>query len=119
MLVNFWATWCVPCAKEMPELEALYPRLRESGVDLLGVSVDTETADQVPGYLAKRRITYPVAVADPGSVSEVFPRGEILVPMSFLLDGQGRVLEVFSGWSERTEAALAALAGGARSTPAP
>ena len=41
-LLNIWATWCIPCRKEMPELELLAPRLAAAGIDLVGLSIDTE-----------------------------------------------------------------------------
>lgn len=110
-LVNLWATWCVPCAKEMPELDRLAPALRDRGVDVVGVSVDVETRDRVPAYLAERKIGYPIYVADEATVRRLFPRGEVAVPVSLLLDGNGRVLTAFAGWSRETEAALREMAG--------
>ena len=43
MLVNFWATWCPPCRKEMPDLEALYNRFKDQGFVILAISEDEET----------------------------------------------------------------------------
>ncbi len=65
----------------------------------LQVSVDTETADQVPAYLAATGVRYPVFTTDDASIAQVFRRGEVIIPTSFLLDGQRRVLEVVSGWT--------------------
>ena len=48
-LLNIWATWCVPCSVEMPELERAYPALQAAGIDLIGLSVDT-APEGVPGY---------------------------------------------------------------------
>ena len=108
-LVNLWATWCVPCAQEMPELEQLYPGLRASGVDLIGVSVDLETLDHVPEYVASREISYPIYTTDPAVMESLFPRGEVVVPVTALLDETGRVLEIYSGWSRQSEESLRAL----------
>jgi thiol-disulfide isomerase/thioredoxin len=109
-LVNLWATWCVPCAEEMPELQALHPGLRRSGVDLIGVSVDLDTVDNVPGYVGSREIGYPIYTTDPSVMETLFPRGEVVVPVTALLDETGRVLEIFSGWSPQSEQSLRALA---------
>ena len=99
-LVNFWATYCLPCQNEMPTLQALAPRLRESGIDLVGVSIDLGTADQVPKFLEDYGITYSVYTTGEESVSRVFSRGEVMIPVSFLLDEEGRLLEVLWGWTD-------------------
>jgi thiol-disulfide isomerase/thioredoxin len=63
VLVNFWATWCPPCRKEMPDLQALYDKNREQGFIVLSIS-DEEAAKVAP-FLAERKISYPVML-DPG-----------------------------------------------------
>jgi len=109
-LINLWATWCVPCAKEMPELQALFPSLTAAGVDLVGVSVDLDTAGAVPGMVSKREVTYPILITDEAGMETLYPTGQATVPVSILLDPQGRVLEIFPGWSAKTEQALRNLA---------
>ncbi len=109
MFINFWATYCLPCREEMPALQAMAPRFRQAGIDLIGVSIDVETADQVADFLRESGITYPVFTTDSPSISEVFQRGEIMIPVSFLLDGEGRILEVLSGWSEESRGELERL----------
>jgi peroxiredoxin len=110
-LVNLWATWCVPCAREMPELQKLYPRLEQAGIDLVGVSVDLDTAGNVPQYIEERGITYPIYTTDEAALEALYPRGEATVPLTVLLDDTGRILQIHSGWSERSERALLSLAG--------
>ena len=105
-LVNVWATWCVPCAAEMPELQRLYPDLEKAGIDLVGVSIDFETLDNVPSYLRSHQITYPVYTTIEETLEAIYPRGEATVPLTVLLDDGGRLLEVHSGWSESSEKAL-------------
>jgi len=63
VLVNFWATWCPPCRKEMPDLQALYDKYKGEGLVVLSIS-DEETAKVTP-FVAERKITYPVLL-DPG-----------------------------------------------------
>jgi len=113
-LVNFWATWCVPCAQEMPELQRLYPRLERAGVDLVGISVDLDTAANVPAYVASRGVTYPIYTTDESTLELLYPSGEATVPLTVLVDEEGRILEILSGWSERTERALDLFARSAR-----
>jgi thiol-disulfide isomerase/thioredoxin len=110
-LVNLWATWCVPCAKEMPELQALYPSLGAAGVDLVGVSVDLDTAGAVSGMVSKREVTYPILITDENGLESLYPTGQATVPVSILLDEDGTVLEIYPGWSAKTERALRKLAG--------
>ncbi|ANM31885.1 hypothetical protein ABI59_23455 [Acidobacteria bacterium Mor1] len=109
MLLNVWATWCTPCAVEIPELVHLYPELTAAGIDLVGLSVDVDPAADVQGYVARQGMEYPVLMTDSDSLDILYPNGEATVPLTLLLSDQGQVLEIYSGWSKRSAAALEAL----------
>ena len=109
-LLNIWATWCIPCRKEMPELELLAPRLAAAGIDLVGLSIDTEqTRGRVQPFRESLGITYPSYFSDTAEVAGLFRGDNIFVPMSILLDEDGRPARVFSGWSPETQAAFEEL----------
>jgi peroxiredoxin len=114
LLINFWATWCVPCAQEMPELQRLRPQLERAGVDLVGVSVDLDTAANVPAYFFNDTATTEIYTTDESTLELLYPTGEATVPLTVLVDEKGRILEILPGWSERTERALDSLARSAR-----
>jgi len=87
VLVNFWATWCPPCRKEMPDLQALYDQYKDQGLVVLSIS-DEETSKVAP-FIAERNITYPVLL-DPGrKVAELFQVEGI--PKSFVYDRNGKL----------------------------
>src|SRR5262245_56016771 len=67
-LVNFWASWCDPCKKEMPLLNELHQSLSSSGVTIVGVSVE-EPQSAVDAFVRKHGIAYPVLLDSDGSVS--------------------------------------------------
>ncbi len=88
LLVNFWATWCPPCRKEMPDLQALYDKYKGQGFLVLSIS-DEESATVVP-FIAERKITYPVLL-DPGrKVNDAFMVEGI--PKSFVYDREGKLV---------------------------
>jgi peroxiredoxin len=88
VLVNFWATWCPPCRKEMPDLETLYKRFKDEGLVVLAIS--DEDAGKVNPFLAKADVTYPVLL-DPGrKVNELFQIEGI--PKSFVYDRGGKLV---------------------------
>ena len=88
VLVNFWATWCPPCRKEMPDLEALYTRFEPSGLVILGIS--DEEAAKVEPFIRDRKVTFPVLL-DPGrKVNEAFIVEGI--PKSFVYDRDGKLV---------------------------
>jgi peroxiredoxin len=88
VLVNFWATWCPPCRKEMPDLQALYDKYKDQGLVVLAIS-DEEAAKVVP-FIAEKKIGYPVLL-DPGrKVTELFQVEGI--PKSFVYDREGRMV---------------------------
>ena len=88
VLVNFWATWCPPCRKEMPDLNTLYRRFKDQGFVILAIS--DEEADKVKPFIAERNISYPVML-DPGrKVNELFQVQGI--PKSFVYDREGKLV---------------------------
>jgi thiol-disulfide isomerase/thioredoxin len=88
VVVNFWATWCPPCRKEMPDLEALYTSLKDKGLIILAIS--DEVADKVKPFIAVKNYTFPVLL-DPGrKVNELFRVEGI--PKSFVYNRDGKLV---------------------------
>ena len=88
VLVNFWATWCPPCRKEMPDLETLYGRFGSKGLVVLGIS--DEEAAKVEPFIRERKVSFPVLL-DPGrKVNETFVVDGI--PKSFVYDRDGKLV---------------------------
>jgi len=88
VLLNFWATWCPPCRKEMPDLETLYQRFAPQGLVILGIS-DEEAATVKP-FIEQQKISYPVLL-DPGrKVNEQFQIDGI--PKTFIYDREGKIV---------------------------
>jgi peroxiredoxin len=88
VLVSFWATWCPPCRKEMPDLQALYDRYKDQG--FVVVSISDEEAAKVQPFIAERKITYPVLL-DPGrKINDLFQVEGI--PKSFVYNREGKLV---------------------------
>ena len=88
VLVNFWATWCPPCRKEMPDLETLYQRFKDKGFVILAIS--DEEVGKVQSFLAEQKFTYPMLL-DPGrKVNALFRIDGI--PKNFLYDRNGKLV---------------------------
>src|ERR1035441_8531133 len=88
VLVNFWATWCPPCRKEMPDLEALYARFGAQGFVVLGIS--DEEAGKVEPFVRERKVSFPVLLDVGRKVNEMFVVEGI--PKSFVYDRDGRLV---------------------------
>src|SRR5688572_22511802 len=95
VLINFWATWCLPCRVEMPLLQRMAERHRDAGLVVVGLSVDRGTGESVRTFLRERGVTYPVAVVGP-DVERAFG-GVRGYPTSILIDRSGVIRHVVIG----------------------
>jgi peroxiredoxin len=88
VVLNFWATWCPPCRKEMPDLEALYQQFKDQGLVILAIS--DEEIEKVKPFIAQQKVTYPILL-DPGrKVNELFEIEGI--PKTFVYDRNGKLV---------------------------
>ncbi|MEO8465631.1 MAG: TlpA disulfide reductase family protein [Gammaproteobacteria bacterium] len=71
VMINFWATWCVPCRQEMPHLEALYQRYNKLGFKLLAVNVENKS-DGVKKWLAETPVSFPVLFDTKSEVTKLY-----------------------------------------------
>ena len=107
--LNLWATWCSPCAREMPELERIKVDLAANGVDVIGLNVNAEPDADVASYLKLHGISYTNLVGGVSAIESIFATEQLSVPLSILVDDRGMVLEVIPGWSEQTQQRLSEL----------
>jgi peroxiredoxin len=94
VLLDFWATWCAPCVLEMPRFVAWQSQYGSRGLQIIGISMDDDPA------LARRvcdrlKLNYPVAMGDE-KLGRLYG-GVLGLPLTFLIDGQGRVQAQFQG----------------------
>ncbi|MEI2415200.1 TlpA disulfide reductase family protein [Orrella sp. JC864] len=89
MLVNFWATWCPPCVKEMPDLEALQKKFPQ--VRFVGIGIDT--AENIRAFTEKVQVSYPLLVAGHQGIDIVRSLGNSAggLPFTVVFDADGRV----------------------------
>ncbi|MBI4548410.1 MAG: TlpA family protein disulfide reductase [Ignavibacteriae bacterium] len=96
-LINFWATWCGPCKRELPDLVALSNALAPRGVKFIGISVDrgANVVETVRSYIGQYKIPYQNVIAN-GELEEAF--GNIrAIPTSFIIDANGRIVQTIVG----------------------
>jgi thiol-disulfide isomerase/thioredoxin len=89
VLVNVWATWCLPCRAEMPLLEATWNRHKAAGLVVLGASVDKGDPQTVRDFITERGISYPIAIVNSDVIGEL--GGVRGYPTSILIGRDGRV----------------------------
>ncbi|MEO5857912.1 MAG: redoxin family protein [Pyrinomonadaceae bacterium] len=101
-LINIWATWCIPCAKEMPELEKIRAKLAARGIDIIGMNVDTDTGANIRRYIADKKVTYPNMIGGVPAIESIYATEELSVPLSILVDDKGTIIDLIPGWSAET-----------------
>ncbi len=97
LVVNFWATWCPPCLKEIPEFIRLQNRYGPKGVQFVGIAIDDTT--RVLGFMAQTGMNYPVLMAEREGIDLARAAGNRLggLPYTVVIDRQGRAARVELG----------------------
>ena len=99
VLLDFWATWCAPCRAEIPFFQELNDQYRDKGLQIVGVSMDENAADVVPGFLKEQRIQYTNLIHD-AKVEELY--GPISgLPTTFVIDRRGTIRQQWTGAQPR------------------
>ena len=98
VLVNFWASWCKPCRKEIPELVNIFKKYKDQGFEIVGINIDKEKQNATR-FMKEFNINYTVAF-DPQM--NVINRYEAVgMPSSFIVDKNGMIREIVYGFSDK------------------
>ena len=100
VLLNFWATWCGPCLVEIPTFEAWQNTYGAAGLQIVGISMDDDSAPVKRAY-EKYHLNYPVAMGDT-QLGKLFG-GVLGLPLSYLIDLDGRVVGRYQGELDLTQ----------------
>ena len=97
ILLNFWATWCEPCRKEMPMLMDLQRQYGPTGLQVVGIALDNQ--DSVKSFVSTYGISYPILVgeSDVFETSAAYGNSEGVLPYSVLIDNQGIIRWKYAG----------------------
>lgn len=101
VLVDFWATWCPPCLREVPELNAISREFEGKGARVLAISIDSLTLEALADWLKERDAKYPVALGDTDLAGRYGADG---FPFHVVIGPDGKVRErLKSGYHDRAE----------------
>jgi thiol-disulfide isomerase/thioredoxin len=111
LMINFWATWCPPCRREIPLLNALQARYGPQGFEVIGVAVDFR--DDVLAYMRETPIDYPVLIGEQDGLdaARAFGMETMGFPFTVFTDSRGRIVTVHLGelHAPQAEVILAAV----------
>jgi thiol-disulfide isomerase/thioredoxin len=95
VLLDFWASWCVPCRKSFPELDKIYADFKDKGLVLIGICIDEKAADK-DKFLAKYPVTFPII----HDKEQKYVAGIVVdaMPTSFLVDAKGKIRFIHQGF---------------------
>ena len=109
VLVNFWATWCAPCLKELPSLDALQEALGSEQFAVVAVAADPKGPDVAAAFLKKLDIRHLKLYADPKLALTIATGGAAVLPVSILYDASGREVGRLTGEADWTSMEAKAL----------
>ncbi|HEX7252043.1 MAG TPA: TlpA disulfide reductase family protein [Thermoanaerobaculia bacterium] len=109
VLLNFWATWCGPCRAEMPWLVELYAKYKDAGLEIVGVSMDQNAVHRprVVPYVREKNVTYTILYGN-DRVAAAYD-GVPLLPTSFFIGSDGKVVGEFEGIKKKNDLELGIL----------
>jgi len=104
ILINFWATWCPPCVREMPGFIEVREQYAKQGFEIIGIAIDN--AESVRKFVTRLGVNYPIlhGQSDASMVASHYGNGMEMLPFSVMIDRQGKIQ--FARAGELTKAAL-------------
>ena len=97
--INFFATWCPPCREEIPGFIEVYNRHREKGFELIGISLDSDSRENMPGFLMNHRISYRILFGDLETARAY--GGVSALPTTFFVGRDGEIKYVHVGYMDK------------------
>jgi peroxiredoxin len=95
VLVNIWATWCLPCVEEMPSMQKLYNEFKGNDFEILAISIDTLGLKVVAPFMKNHKLTFPALLDPQGTVKSTY--GITGVPESFIIGKDGTLVKKIIG----------------------
>jgi len=106
VVLDFWATYCSPCVKEAPRLDSLQKRLGSQGLQVIGLNVGgDDDKPNIPKFVKEYSIGYTLAYPDPEMVN-FYMADDDRIPQTFVFNRQGRMVNHFVGFDEKTDAEM-------------
>ncbi|MFH1845202.1 MAG: TlpA disulfide reductase family protein [bacterium] len=105
VIIDFWATWCKPCRRAMPHLQALYEKYRQRGVTVIGISEDDPRSQaKIGSFLRSQQITFPVLLDGEKQVARQYRVATL--PTTFLISSDGQIVSLHRGYRDGDEKLL-------------
>jgi peroxiredoxin len=105
VLINFWATWCIPCREEMKKLKKIYQSYEDNGLQILSISIDDpKTVSKVKSFIKTNRYPFTVLLDTNSEVFQIYKGTN--PPLSVLLDKEGKIVYDHTGYRKGDEKKL-------------
>ena len=100
VLLDFWATWCPPCRAEIPHFVELYSEYRKKGLEVIGVSLDSNPEKALLPFIEEYKINYTMLIGN-RDVTDSYG-GVISIPTTFVIDREGNIRKKYLGYRDKS-----------------
>ena len=96
MVINFFATWCPPCREEIPGFVEVYNKHKGKGFELIGISLDTDSRENMPGFIMNNKVEYRILFGDLDTARAY--GGVAALPTTFFVGKDGEIKNIHVGY---------------------